>query len=146
MGSIFAKADIQEKLVFCCENGHSELQVFVDLFPKRSETHIDEVYTRYTPSGYRCQTQQYDFLIKYPYMTDEDIMRAAAHSSVSSVFVKLKKYWRSDSYDKMQFIACEKCITPDVIAYFTHIPGGWKEDVAQTHEYESIKLGDSLHV
>ena len=58
----------------------------------------------------------------------------------------LKPYWGGDSYggpgnQHSNFIACDKCITDEVILYFTHIPNGWNENIKYSEQYEDIKLG-----
>ena len=57
----------------------------------------------------------------------------------------IKPYWSGGSFSiagggSTRFTACDKCITQEVILYFTNIPSGWSENIKYGEDYEDINL------
>lgn len=44
----------------------------------------------------------------------------------------------------IKWYACEKCIEPELIKYFTYYPEGWKENIKDNKPYEKVKLLSKL--
>lgn len=98
-----------------------------------------------TPATYRCQaTIPLDSY--HPHYTSKgeiDSIDNMGDAKKKALFLLLS-YWSCtvDGGQTNKWIACEKCVKESVIDYFTHKPGGWKEDqyvsIGSNVEYEEI--------
>jgi hypothetical protein len=91
---------------------------------------------------YRCQYSRpihQDFFYHMS-VTQERLEQDFDDPDLIKVLLRLRPYWHSSGSNEVQWVACEKCIRPDVEKYFTKVPKGWSKRIKDHINYEPIKM------